>query len=53
MLVNEDSSSVDNARWLEVREAGGRESNNFGTLGVGLRAGIEGIEEKDKGKWGM
>lgn len=35
-----------------MREAGGRESNNFRNLGVGLRAGIEGTEKyRGNGEW--
>lgn len=35
-----------------MREAGGRESNNFRNLGVGPRAGIEGTEKyRGNGEW--
>lgn len=35
-----------------MREAGGRESDNFRNLGVGLRAGIEGAEKyRGNGEW--
>lgn len=35
-----------------MREAGGRESDNFRNLGVGLRAGLEGTEKcRGNGEW--